>query len=112
GRNEVLLNSAALPIRSGSYVADVTYSDPSVHELKNTIWYMNGRREQLKIEQSKAVDTGGRYVFQLRNDSDWADQQFLSLEIEAPEDMPQGLEVQASICQAAPAKASQSVAGR
>ncbi|MBF3004844.1 hypothetical protein HKT47_31845, partial [Pseudomonas aeruginosa] len=25
------------------------------------------------IEQSKAVDTGGRYVFQLRNDSDWAD---------------------------------------
>ncbi|WP_410963290.1 alginate biosynthesis protein AlgX, partial [Salmonella sp. SAL04292] len=50
GRNEVLLNSAALPIRSGSYVADVTYSDPSVHELKNTIWYMNGRREQLKIE--------------------------------------------------------------
>ncbi len=63
GRNEVLLNSAALPIRSGSYVADVTYSDPSVHELKNTIWYMNGRREQLKIEQSKAVDTGGRYVF-------------------------------------------------
>ncbi|MGA4816044.1 alginate biosynthesis protein AlgX [Pseudomonas aeruginosa] len=60
----------------------------------------------------KAVDTGGRYVFQLRNDSDWADQQFLSLEIEAPEDMPQGLEVQASICQAAPAKASQSVAGR
>ncbi|MHA5864225.1 alginate biosynthesis protein AlgX, partial [Pseudomonas aeruginosa] len=55
---------------------------------------------------------GGRYVFQLRNDSDWADQQFLSLEIEAPEDMPQGLEVQASICQAAPAKASQSVAGR
>ena len=43
GRNEVLLNSAALPIRSGSYVADVTYSDPSVHELKNTIWYMNGR---------------------------------------------------------------------
>ncbi len=44
GRNEVLLNSAALPIRSGSYVADVTYSDPSVHELKNTIWYMNGRR--------------------------------------------------------------------
>ncbi|GLU40916.1 alginate O-acetyltransferase [Pseudomonas sp. NBRC 100443] len=113
GRNEVLLNSAALPIRSGSYTADVTYSDPGIHELKNTVWYMNGRREQLKIEQSKAVDTGGRYVFELRNDEDWPDQQFLSLEIEAPDDMPAGLEVEAKLCQTPQIKATAStVAGR
>lgn len=112
GRNEVLINSAALPIRGGSYTADVTYSDPSVHELKNTIWYMNGRREQLKIEQSKAVDTGGRYVFELRNDADWADEQFLSLEIEAPDDMPTGLEVEAKLCRTPQIKATAEVAGR
>ena len=89
-----------------SYTADVTYSDPGVHELKNTIWYMNGRREQLKIEQSKAVDTGGRYVFELRNDEDWSNQQFLSLEIEAPDDMPAGLEVEAKLCQTPKAKSA------
>ncbi|MCY1272761.1 Alginate biosynthesis protein AlgX [compost metagenome] len=100
GRNEVLLNSGALPIRSGSYVADVTFSDPSIHEFKNTIWYMNGRREELKLDQSAAVDTGGRYVFSLRKDEDWANQQFLSLEIEAPAQMPAGLQVEAKLCQA------------
>ncbi|WP_152225521.1 alginate O-acetyltransferase [Pseudomonas sp. SCB32] len=106
GSNEVLVNSGALPIRSGSYTADVTYSDPGVHELKNTVWYMNGRREQLKIEQAKSVDTGGRYVFELRNDEDWSNQQFLSLEIEAPDDMPAGLEVEAKLCQTPKAKSA------
>ncbi|MCY1399803.1 Alginate biosynthesis protein AlgX [compost metagenome] len=112
GRNEVLLNSGALPIRSGSYTADITYSDPSVHELKSTVWYMNGRREQLKLEQSSAVDTDGRYVFQLRKDEDWADQQFLSMEIEAPEQMPAGLEVEARLCQTPNVKATAEVAKR
>ncbi len=106
GSNEVLINSGALPIRSGGYTADVTYSDPGIHELKNTIWYMDGRREQLKIEQSKAVDTGGRYVFELRNDEDWSNQQFLSLEIEAPDDMPAGLEVEAKLCPTPGAKSA------
>ncbi|WP_263141261.1 alginate O-acetyltransferase [Pseudomonas sp. RIT-PI-AD] len=100
GANEVLVNGKdkLRTLRGGDYQVDLTFSDPTVHESKATIWYLNGRRENFKIEQSDRVDTGGRYVFELRNDEDWADLNMLALEIEGPEDMPANLSVQATLC--------------
>ncbi|WP_028628611.1 alginate O-acetyltransferase AlgX-related protein [Metapseudomonas resinovorans] len=101
GANEVLVNgkgSALRDLRGRDYQVDLTFSDPSVHESKATIWYLNGRRENFKLEQSDRVDTGGRYVFELRNDPDWADLNLLALEIHSPEQTPQDLSVEVSVC--------------
>lgn len=102
GPTEVLVNgkgqSKVLDLRGGDYQVDLTFSDPTVHEAKATIWYLNGRRENFKIEQSDRVDTGGRYVFELRNDDDWVDLNMLALEIEGPEDASPSLSVQATLC--------------
>ncbi|MBB2495638.1 alginate O-acetyltransferase [Aquipseudomonas ullengensis] len=100
GSNEVLVNGEdqlrTLPARD--YLVDLTFSDPSVHESMATIWYLNGRRENFKIEQSDRVDTGGRYVFELRNDADWRDLNMLAMEIHSPENMPAKLSVEATLC--------------
>lgn len=101
GANEVLVNgqgSAPRDLRGRDYQVDLTFSDPAVHEAKATIWYLNGRRENFKLEQSDRTDTGGRYVFELRNDPDWADLNLLALEIHSPEQMPQDLSVEVSVC--------------
>ncbi|WP_296219357.1 alginate O-acetyltransferase [Pseudomonas sp. UBA2684] len=101
GANEVLVNganNALRDLRGRDYQVDLTFSDPSVHASQATIWYLNGRRENFKIEQSDRVDTGGRYVFELRNDADWADLNLLALEIHSPEDMPANLSVEATLC--------------
>ncbi|WP_445323768.1 alginate O-acetyltransferase [Pseudomonas sp. EL_65y_Pfl2_R95] len=101
GNNQIFVNgenTALQDIRGGDYQVDLTFSDPSVHESKATLWYLNGRREKFKIEQSDRVDTGGRYAFELRNDPDWRDLNLLALEIQSPEEMPAGLSVEATLC--------------
>ncbi|MDO8697639.1 MAG: alginate O-acetyltransferase [Pseudomonas sp.] len=100
GANEVLVNGKQqlLDLRGSQYQVDLTFSDPSVKQLNATLWYLNGRRENFKIEQSKAVDSGGRYVFQLRNDPDWAELNLLAMEIHSPEEMPANLSVKATLC--------------
>lgn len=101
GANEVLVNGENSPLRDlrgGDYQVDLTFSDPGVHESKATFWYLNGRRENFKIEQSDRVDTGGRYVFELRNDPDWRDLNLLAMEIHSPEQMPANLSVEATLC--------------
>jgi len=108
GSNEVLVNGKHKPLQElpgGDYQLDIRFSDPSVHELRAELWYMTGRREQLKLEQSSAIESAGRFVFHLRNSSDWADLNFLSLEVQSPEEMPAGeLTVNARLCKrAAPA---------
>jgi len=100
GSNEVLVNgqNQVLDLRGGDYQVDLTFSDPTVHEAHATFWYLNGRREGFKIEQSDRIDTGGRYVFELRNDADWVDLNLLAMEIEPPEEMPEKLSVEAKLC--------------
>ncbi|MDH4564278.1 alginate O-acetyltransferase [Pseudomonas sp. BN411] len=98
GANEVLVNSNGLPLRGRDYQVDLRLSDPSIHELKTTVWYLNGRRENFKLEQSDRIDTGGRYAFELRNEADWADLNMLALEVHSPEPMPQELSVDVSVC--------------
>jgi alginate biosynthesis protein AlgX len=100
GATEILVNgkNQLLNLQGNQYQVDLTFSDPSVKTLKATIWYLNGRRENLKLEQSAAADTGGRYVFQLRNDPGWADLNMLAMEIHSPEQMPDNLSVKATLC--------------
>jgi len=100
GSTEILVNgkNQLLDLQGGQHQIDLTFSDPSVKTLQATIWYLNGRRENLKLEQSAAADTGGRYVFQLRNDPGWAELNMLAMEIHSPEQMPDGLSVKATLC--------------
>lgn len=103
GSNEVLVNGAdqLRTLAARDYLVDLTFSDPGVHQSMATIWYLNGRRENFKIEQSDRVDTGGRYVFELRNDADWRDLNVLAMEIHSPENMPAQLSVEATLCKRA-----------
>ncbi|OEC33914.1 alginate biosynthesis protein AlgX [Pseudomonas cuatrocienegasensis] len=108
GANEILVNGDTAPLRDlpgRDYQIDLTFSDPTVHEAQAVLWYLNGRREQFKLEQSDRVDTGGRYVFELRNDPDWADLNLLALEIQGPDNMPANLSVEATLCKRPGAKA-------
>ena len=101
GANEVLVNGenqAPRDLRGGDYQIDLRFSDPGVHESQATLWYLTGRREKFKIEQSDRVDTDGRYVFELRNESGWADLNLLALDIHSPENMPANLSVEATLC--------------
>ncbi|MFC5696536.1 alginate O-acetyltransferase [Pseudomonas sp. GCM10022186] len=98
GANEVLVNSNGTPLRGRDYQVELRLSDPSIHEVKTTVWYLNGRRENFKLEQSDRIDTGGRYAFELRNEPGWADLNMLALEIHSPEPMPQDLSVEVSLC--------------
>ncbi len=108
GGNEVLVNGKGqlLDLRGSNYQVDLKFSDPSIKEMNATLWYLNGRRENLKLEQSSGADTGGRYVFQLRNDPGWAELNLLAVEIHSPEQMPEKLGVQATLCQRPTAAAS------
>ena len=101
GANEVLVNGenqAPRDLRGGDYQIDLRFSDSGVHESQATLWYLTGRREKFKIEQSDRVDTGGRYVFELRNEADWVDLNLLALDIQSPENMPANLSVEATLC--------------
>ncbi|WP_442964490.1 alginate O-acetyltransferase [Pseudomonas sp. MMS21 TM103] len=101
GANQILVNGEHQPLRDlrgGDYQVDLTFSDPSVHKSEATLWYLTGRRENFKIEQSDRAGTDGRYVFELRNEADWADLNLLALDIHSPEDMPANLSVEATLC--------------
>ncbi|WP_445262113.1 alginate O-acetyltransferase [Pseudomonas sp. EA_35y_Pfl2_R111] len=101
GANQVLVNGEHSPLqdlRGGDYQIDLTFSDASVHEAQATLWYLTGRRENFKLEQSERAPTDGRYVFELRNDADWVDLNLLALDIQSPENMPANLSVEATLC--------------
>ncbi|MDN7139897.1 alginate O-acetyltransferase [Pseudomonas sp. JQ170] len=101
GKNEVLVNTGVKPIRSEDSVVEIQFSKPVINELRSTIWYMTGSRENLLISRAREVEPNGRFVFRLREDAEWAGQTLLSLEIDMPADMPQGLQVEAKICRRA-----------
>ncbi len=100
GRNEVLVNGQQqlLALRSDAYQMDIRFSDPSVKVLEATLWYMNGRREKLKLEKTDTVETNGRFAFELRDQQDWAEQNLLALDIQGPAAAGQALTVDAKLC--------------
>ncbi|MBM7060043.1 alginate O-acetyltransferase [Pseudomonas sp. UL073] len=104
GNNEVLINgtNGVKDIANRNGRIEVDFADPTVKTLKATLWYLNGRHESLKIEKPATADTNGKFVFNLREDQDWANQNLLSLELEGPAAGGQPLDVEAKVCQRKP----------
>lgn len=100
GNNEIFLNgvNGVKELSSAKHMIDLRFSDPKIHEAQTTLWYFSGRKEAYKLEQSERIDTGGRYVFELRDEDDWAGLTLMGLEVAAPENMPEGLTVEATVC--------------
>ncbi len=100
GSTEALFNGGGkvIPLKSRDHMIDMTFSDPSVRQLKAVVWYTNGSKENVSIEHSAYIETGGRFVFELRDDPDWGDRQFLSMDVLTPEGVPPGTTVTSTVC--------------
>jgi len=99
GTNEVMVNGKGGVIKdlvNRNLQMDIKFEDTSVKVLQATLWYLNGRHEDIKIEKPETSDTDGRFVFQLREDEDWASQNLLALELQGPEQGTQ--KVEAKLC--------------
>ena len=66
--------------------------------LQATLWYMNGRHEDIKIDKPETSDTDGRFAFELRTDEDWASQTLLAVEVQGPEAGAAAQKVEAKVC--------------
>lgn len=74
---------------NGSRRLDIKFKDPTVKDLYATLWYLNGRHEELHIEKPTSAPTDGRFAFDMRQIGDWGDQTLLALELHAaPPDNP------------------------
>ena len=98
GANQMLVNSSNKDLRNANHQIDIRFADPSVKTLQATLWYMNGRHEDLKIDKPTTSDTDGRFAFDLRTDEDWASQNLLAIEIQGPQDAGDAQKVDAKIC--------------
>ena len=98
GMNQLLVNRTNQNLHNANHQIDIRFADPSVKTLQATLWYMNGRHENLKIDKPTTSDTDGRFAFELRSDEDWADQNLLAIEIQGPEDASEEQKVEATIC--------------
>lgn len=99
GKNELMVNGRNGVIKdltNRNHQLDVRFEDTSVKVLQATLWYLNGRHEDIKIEKPTTSDTDGRFAFQLREDEDWAGQTLLAVELQGPESGSQ--KVQATLC--------------
>jgi len=112
GKNTLMVNGKGgviKPLVNRHLQMDVKFDDPSVKVLQATLWYLNGRHEDIKLEKPETSDTDGRFVFQMREDQDWADQKLLAFEVQGPEKGTQKLE--AKLCKrndfAGPAQTAQ-----
>ncbi len=83
GANQVLFNGAngVLPIRSSDYRLDLRLDDPTVRQLSATLTFMNGRQETLMFNRAAGVQGRGRFLLELREDADWDELTFLSLNV-------------------------------
>lgn len=108
GRNEVLFNGGGRvrDLRSGDSVVDLKVVGAPVEKLSVAVWYSNGRRDTITLEDDYP-DRSGRYVFTLRDEGEWADFTFLGLDATA-EPPPAGrARIEARLCaRAAPASAA------
>jgi alginate biosynthesis protein AlgX len=97
---ETLFNGggAVQNLRSRDHVLDVRFSDPGVKQFKGIVWYSNGSKETISIEHSDYIETGGHFTVELRDDPEWADRVFLSLDVLRTETIPAGTSVTAQIC--------------
>jgi alginate biosynthesis protein AlgX len=96
---EVLFNGGGklLPLLGKHHVIDLQLSDPAVKEIEAVVWYTNGSKETVDLKYSPYVDGRGRFVFELRNDLEWGDRTFMSLDLHQPMSK-KSVEVTAQLC--------------
>lgn len=82
GSQQVLFNGAdgVMPIRGSDYRIDLQLDAPNVQQLAATLTFMNGRQESLVFQSASGQ---GRFLLELREDDDWDDLTFLSLNVQA-----------------------------
>lgn len=86
-RNDLLVNGrdGLHDWDNGRHLIDIQFAEHSVKSLRATLWYLNGRHEALRLDKPTTIDTNGRFVFEMRDDGDWAQQTLLTLELPGPE---------------------------
>src|SRR5690606_21023707 len=95
GTNQDLINSQNLSLTIRDHLLEVRYDDPSISSLRATVWYMTGKKDQIKMEHSEGVNTGGRFVTALRRDVGYGDLTILGMDVELPPGAPSGSKISA-----------------
>lgn len=70
---------------NATHLIDIRFADPTVKTLHATLWYLNGRHEEVRFDKPTSIETNGRFSFELRDDGDWAGQTVLALEMPGPQ---------------------------
>lgn len=98
--SEVLFNGGGklLPLTGKNHLIDLQLSDPSVKEIEAVVWYTNGSKETIDLKYSPYVEGRGRFVFELRNDADWGERTFMSLDLHQPVSARKAVTVNAQLC--------------
>jgi alginate biosynthesis protein AlgX len=99
GDNELLVNTAAKDLTGSRYLLDVKFNDPSIKEMKGTVWYTTGKKDEFKIERPASMDTQGRFVLELRDDAAYRGLGVLGIDLQLPEGAAAGkTKVNATLC--------------
>ena len=85
-------------LRGRNYLLDLQFENPAVEKMKAVVWYADGSKDQISLENSPRIEANGRYVIELRSDRGYGDRTFLSLDVLAPEGVPAGGRVRAQLC--------------
>jgi alginate biosynthesis protein AlgX len=103
GRNEILFNGGGevKALRGGHYLLDFQFNNPQAKNLNATIWYLNGRNERVKIEHAAWVNNRGRFTVALRDDEEWKDFNFLSVDLNV-EGPPPATSITTRLCKDKP----------
>ena len=91
-------NGVVRPLTGGDHLLDVTVSNDAIRELKFTVWYTNGKKDSFTISHPEHADTRGRFVVELRNDPDFRDATFLSLDLASQKPQPEGTQADVLLC--------------
>jgi len=99
GVNELLFYSSSNGgnMSSGELIVDFRFQDSQLKNLNATVWYINGRKERIRIQHPQRADTRGRFVFELKSIGEWKDFNYMSIDI----DWPAGVDttrVEAKLC--------------
>jgi len=99
-RSEVLFNGGGklLNLVGRNHLIDLQLDDPNIKEIEAVVWYTNGSKETVDLKYSPYVDGRGRFVFELRNDLEWADRTFMSLDLNQPVGSRKTVNVSAQLC--------------
>ena len=83
GVNEILFNGGDTPIlqKGDNLLLDLTFDNEEVKQVDTTIWYANGRKEEINFKIPERANTGGRFMINLKDNGDYANFSYLSMDI-------------------------------